>query len=177
MKPFSKRPYPSFVKTVQKNWGYILEKQIAQVWVGEFGAPDTPDVGDRYWPNLMRYLEEMDADVGYWAINPRKPRLNKQKHYSLVQDDWDTVLDDYRLRGHATADGAISRNGMVALRLFNTYSLKGTMYLCNASRSALSMTYMKVHGLAVAQPQQGQQPLSPYKRSHLGIKESFAENC
>lgn len=99
LQPYSKRPYPSFVRAMQKNWGYLLEEQIAPVWVGEFGAPDSPGEDDRYWPNLMRYLEEMDADFGYWAINPRKPHLNEQEHYSLIEDDWETVVDDYRLRG------------------------------------------------------------------------------
>ncbi|KAL9133153.1 MAG: hypothetical protein Q9175_005674 [Cornicularia normoerica] len=97
--PFSRRSYDSFSKEMRRNWAYLLEEQRAPVWVGEFGAPDSPKSGDaHYWKNLMRFLKEMDADFGFWAINPRKPHLNEQEHYSLVQDDWKTPVEDYRLR-------------------------------------------------------------------------------
>ena len=97
--PFSRRSYESFSKEMRKNWAYLLEEQRAPVWVGEFGAPDEPGEGDaHYWENLVRFLREMDADFGFWAINPRKPHLNEQEHYSLVKDDWKTPVEDYRLR-------------------------------------------------------------------------------
>ena len=97
--PFSKRSYAKFVHAMRKNWAYLLEEDIAPVWIGEFGAPNAPGEGDEhYWKNLLRYLEEMNADFGYWAINPRKPHLNEEESYSLVEDDWETVVEDYRLR-------------------------------------------------------------------------------
>ena len=96
---YSKRPYPSFVKALRENWGYLLEEDIAPVWVGEFGAPHSPSNGDaHYWKNLMRYIAVMDADFGYWALNPRKPKMNEKETYSLVEDDWETPILDYRLR-------------------------------------------------------------------------------
>lgn len=45
----------------------------------------------------MRYLKESDADFGYWALNPFKATLEKES-YSLLGDDWKTVIADYRLR-------------------------------------------------------------------------------
>ena len=45
----------------------------------------------------MRYLEAVDADFGYWAINPRKPHDNESETYSLAEDDWKTPILDYRL--------------------------------------------------------------------------------
>jgi endoglucanase len=97
---FSSRPYPSFVEEMQKNWGFIVEENIAPVWIGEMGAPGRPDKGDtHYWNNLIKYLDLMDADFGYWAINPRKPHRNEHEGYSLVKDDWMTVINDYRLQG------------------------------------------------------------------------------
>ena len=96
---YNNRTYPSFVQSMRKNWAYLLEENIAPVWVGEFGAPRNPDKGDlHYWKNLMQYLEDVDADFGYWAINPRKPHLNEEESYSLVQDDWLTPVEDYRMR-------------------------------------------------------------------------------
>lgn len=96
---FSKRAYPSFVRAMQANWAYLIEDDIAPVWIGEFGAPQHPGQGDaNYWGNLLRYLKEINADFGYWAINPRKPKDDKKETYSLVEDDWVTPVLDYRMR-------------------------------------------------------------------------------
>ncbi|KAI0818027.1 endoglucanase E1 [Xylaria sp. FL0064] len=96
---FAKRSYASFIQAMRKNWAYLVEGDVAPVWVGEFGAPRHPGEGDaNYWSNLLRYLKRIDADFGYWAINPRKPHDNVKEGYSLVEDDWVTPLLDYRMR-------------------------------------------------------------------------------
>ncbi|KAK6520741.1 hypothetical protein TWF506_000988 [Arthrobotrys conoides] len=96
--PYWSRDYASFAYDMYDNWGFLLEEDIAPVWVGEFGVPDVPNTGDvNYWTNLMNFLEEMDADWGYWAINPRKPKGNETETYALIQDDWITPKCDYRL--------------------------------------------------------------------------------
>jgi aryl-phospho-beta-D-glucosidase BglC (GH1 family) len=96
---YAKRPYASFVKSMRDNWAYLLEQDIAPVWIGEFGAPDKPSEGDaHYWRNLMRYLAAVDADFGYWALNPRKPKDNLKEAYSLIRDDWESPVLDYRMR-------------------------------------------------------------------------------
>jgi aryl-phospho-beta-D-glucosidase BglC (GH1 family) len=96
---YAKRTYPSFVQSMRKNWAYLVEGDIAPVWVGEFGAPAGPGQGDaNYWKNLMRYLKAIDADFGYWAINPRKPKDDEKESYSLVEDDWATPVLDYRMK-------------------------------------------------------------------------------
>ncbi|KAE9581131.1 Endoglucanase [Colletotrichum fructicola] len=96
---YSKRGYASFVKAMRKNWAYLVEGDQAPVWVGEFGAPHRPSIGDaNYWNNLLRYLKVIDADFGYWAVNPRKPHENTKETYSLVEDDWVTPVLDYRMK-------------------------------------------------------------------------------
>ncbi|PSS03637.1 endoglucanase E1 [Coniella lustricola] len=96
---FSKRPYPSFVRAMRQNWAYLVEENVTPVWIGEFGAPQHPGAGDaNYWGNLMQFLKAIDADFGYWAINPRKPKDNAREGYSLVEDDWVTPLLDYRMK-------------------------------------------------------------------------------
>jgi endoglucanase len=68
--PYHKRPYPSFAQDMEKNWGYLLRSNTAPVWVGEFGAPSNAAEGDlHYWNNLMKYLRDVDADFGYWALS------------------------------------------------------------------------------------------------------------
>ena len=96
---YAKRSYASFVQSMRDNWAYLVEGNLDPVWVGEFGAPHRPGEGDaNYWANLMRYLKALDADFGYWAINPRKPKNNEHESYRLVEDDWVTPVLDYRMR-------------------------------------------------------------------------------
>ena len=96
---YAKRTYPSFVASMRKNWAYLVEGDVAPVWIGEFGAPAHPGQGDaNYWKNLLRYLKAIDADFGYWAINPRKPKDDEKETYSLVEDDWATPVLDYRMK-------------------------------------------------------------------------------
>lgn len=96
---FAQRTYSSFAKTMHHNWAYLLEQDLAPVWVGELGAPDRPSKGDaRYWRHLWRFLKQVDADFGYWALNARKPKDNVTERYSLVGDDWTTPVLDYRLK-------------------------------------------------------------------------------
>ena len=100
LSPFKTRKYPGFVEEMRKNWAFLLDKDIAPVWVGEFGVGVSADKGDRhYWDNLMQYLAEVDADFGYWALNPRKPHDNEYESYSILGDDWKSeIRDDFRLK-------------------------------------------------------------------------------
>ena len=45
----------------------------------------------------MRYLRVTDADFGYWALNPCKPENHDNETYGLLADDWETVVEDWRL--------------------------------------------------------------------------------
>ncbi|KAL2008531.1 hypothetical protein VTN00DRAFT_6725 [Thermoascus crustaceus] len=98
--PYSRRTYESFATDMRKNWAYLLEEDRAPVWVGEVGTSDKPDEGDQnYWNHLVRFLKEVDASWGYWAINPRKPAANEWESYGLVGDGWDSqsIRWDYRM--------------------------------------------------------------------------------
>lgn len=96
---FAQRSYPSFAQTMRRNWAYLLDDDVAPVWVGELGAPHVPSRGDaHYWKNLWRFLKSVDADFGYWALNARKPKDNETEAYSLVADDWETPVLDYRMK-------------------------------------------------------------------------------
>ncbi|KAM0713519.1 hypothetical protein Q7P37_010481 [Cladosporium fusiforme] len=98
--PYHKRPYPSFAHDMDSNWAYLLRSNIAPVWVGEFGVPHSASEGDlHYWNHLMQFLRDVDADFGYWALNPRKPEKYDDETYGLLEKDWQTVVEDYRMQG------------------------------------------------------------------------------
>ena len=96
--PYSKRSYTSFARDMEQNWGYLLREDIAPVWVGEVGISSAGSTGDlNYWNHLVTYLHDVDADWGYWALNPRKPSQYGNETYGLLRDDWQTPIEDYRL--------------------------------------------------------------------------------
>ena len=97
--PYRKRAYPSFARDMEHNWAFLLVDNIAPVWVGEFGIQHAAsEGGHHYWDNIMHYLQQSDADFGYWALNPRKPEGYDNETYGLLADDWKTVIDDWRLQ-------------------------------------------------------------------------------
>lgn len=54
----------------RKSWGFLVEDEVAPVWVGEFGTfsgVDTP-----YWDYFMRYAQELDLDWAYWPLDGYK---------------------------------------------------------------------------------------------------------
>lgn len=98
--PFSGRSYDDFAAAMRENWAYLVEEDIAPVWVGEMGTSDQPGKGDlNYWTHLVRFLDETNSSWGYWALNPRKPEGNEWEHYGLVGDGWDeeSIRWDYRI--------------------------------------------------------------------------------
>lgn len=98
LRPYWGRDYGSFAADMHDNWAWMIEEDIAPVWIGEFGAPEEPNSGDlNYWQHLMVYLRAKDVDWGYWALNPRKPHNNAPEGYGLLKDDWKSVRWDYRL--------------------------------------------------------------------------------
>jgi aryl-phospho-beta-D-glucosidase BglC (GH1 family) len=98
LKPYSKASYEHFAQAMKRNWAYLLEEDIAPVWVGEFGTSDVPTKGDRnYWTHLIKFLRHLGVGFGYWAINPRKPLNNEYESYGMVDDAWQKVVWDYRL--------------------------------------------------------------------------------
>ncbi|GGJ56159.1 Ig-like domain-containing protein [Deinococcus roseus] len=81
---------PSFPATLEphwrKNWGYLVENNIAPVIAGEFGST-LQDPKDQVWlPALLKYLEKIGASWTYWSLNP-----NSGDTKGILLDDWTSV--------------------------------------------------------------------------------------
>ena len=71
-----------------RNWAWLLERNIAPVWVAEIGASQQPGQGEKhYWGNLMKYLETVDVDFECWTINPRKPHKNEKEFPKMASSN------------------------------------------------------------------------------------------
>lgn len=106
LETYRSRAYPSFAMDMERNWGFLLTGDIAPVWVGEFGAPHGADAGDHhYWDSLMKYLEETDADFGYWAINPRVSTSKVEVRSRLIQTTRNLRITIMRLMAFSLTTG------------------------------------------------------------------------
>lgn len=72
----------------QKGFGYIIEKDIAPVLVGEFGAKNvTPDTVEGRWiTQFAQYLKSTGTSWTFWAWNP-----NSGDTGGVLNDDWTTT--------------------------------------------------------------------------------------
>jgi aryl-phospho-beta-D-glucosidase BglC (GH1 family) len=84
--------------TSRRQWGYLAEPgkpYTAPVWLGEFGVSAS---ADRKWlTNLTDYLRENDFDWAYWALNGGPKAAGGDEPFGLLDDDWTTVRNDWRL--------------------------------------------------------------------------------
>ena len=84
---------------MRHNWLYLLEQDVAPVWVGELGSGRHPSVGGA--PVLA---EPVAAAQGggcrLWllALNPVKQYESTVETYGLVEGDWETPVLDYRMK-------------------------------------------------------------------------------
>jgi hypothetical protein len=86
----------------------------APVWLGEFGDSGGSDPG---WLNkLGATLGATDADWAYWPLNGGPKASGESEPFGLLEDDWTTVRNDWRLallrklqtatRGRVSAENA-----------------------------------------------------------------------
>ncbi len=83
-----------YVAANRKQWGYLLEGE-APVWMGEFG--DAADSDPAWLTRLAAYLTETDADWAYWPLNGGPKASGDSEPFGLLEDDWTTVRNDWRL--------------------------------------------------------------------------------
>jgi endoglucanase len=97
---------------MRDNGGYLLGRQIAPLWIGEFGN-DTRSLGSFglagggnadsavWWGNVEAWLTEHDVDWCWWALNPTQPKGTvpvARRHRSHWGDPepWGLLTPDWR---------------------------------------------------------------------------------
>ena len=87
---FMAADYPSNLPSVWDDaWGYLVDENIAPVWVGEFGTKYQTDADKKWLQALVGYLKERGFSFAYWSLNP-----NSGDTGGILQDDWMTVNQD-----------------------------------------------------------------------------------
>jgi endoglucanase len=88
--------YDAFKAGLQERWGYILERNLAPLYLSEFGTctkPPCDPLDPTYLDFITRYLRESDMDWAYWAVNGTESAGYSRTHgasetYGLLSDDW-----------------------------------------------------------------------------------------
>lgn len=80
--------YPSNLPGIwNRHWGFIAEREIAPVVVGELGAPETGyDVSGTWQRVFLSFLAEHHIGFIVWALNPTSTDTG-----SVFDGDWQTV--------------------------------------------------------------------------------------
>ena len=83
---FSAKNYPNNLTAIwERNWGYIATKNIAPVFVGEFGTKLETSSDKKWLAKLTSYIKTKRMGWAYWSFNP-----NSGDTGGLLKDDWYT---------------------------------------------------------------------------------------
>lgn len=83
---FHTKDYPNNLGRIwEKNWGFIVSKKIAPVFVGEFGTKLQSSSDKQWLAKLTRYMKAKGISWSYWSFNP-----NSGDTGGLLKDDWFT---------------------------------------------------------------------------------------
>jgi endoglucanase len=79
--------YPNNLPAVWHDaWGYLVESNIAPVWVGEFGTKLATDSDTKWLTAMAGYVKSQKLNFAYWCWNPDSGDTG-----GILQDDWTTV--------------------------------------------------------------------------------------
>ncbi len=93
----------AYASQMDKAAAHILARNVAPLWIGEFGADTRPtaDFGSSpWWRNLRAWLTRNDVDWCWWAVNPTQPKgtvpvtgqhrsdWGDPEWYGLLSPDW-----------------------------------------------------------------------------------------
>ena len=84
---FSDPSYPANLPAVwDPHWGYLVKRNIAPIWIGEFGTKNIT-LSDRQWfKALASYIQATGCSFAYWCWNP-----NSGDTGGILEDDWQTI--------------------------------------------------------------------------------------
>jgi hypothetical protein len=69
-------PRAAYLEHMERAGGYLLSRQIAPVWIGEFGSDTRSLAGFSgvWWNNVAAWVTTQDVDWCWWPLNPTQPK-------------------------------------------------------------------------------------------------------
>jgi hypothetical protein len=101
------QPRAAYFEQMHRAGGYLLNEQIAPLWIGEFGNDTRSLAGFSgvWWSNFEAWVTENDVDWCWWPLNPTQPRgtvpvtgqhrsrWGDPEPWGLLAADWRGVAD------------------------------------------------------------------------------------
>ena len=82
--------YPANLPAIwDAHWGYLLKRNIAPIWIGEFGTKDATVSDQEWFKALADYIQSTGCSFAFWCWNP-----NSGDTGGILQDDWKTIRQD-----------------------------------------------------------------------------------
>jgi aryl-phospho-beta-D-glucosidase BglC (GH1 family) len=142
---FSAANYPNNLPSVwDQYWGYLEKKDIAPVWLGEFGSKLQTTSDQQWYQQITTYLADTSAAPGgqgiswtWWSWNPDSGDTG-----GILQDDWQTVNQN-KAQGLLPLEFAMPPDGGAT-----TTVATFTVTLSAASNQPVTVTYSTADGTA-----------------------------
>jgi endoglucanase len=71
------------------DWGYLAKRNIAPLWLGEFGTANVTLSDQQWFHAIANYLLSSGISFSYWCWNPDSGDTG-----GILEDDWQTVHPD-----------------------------------------------------------------------------------
>jgi hypothetical protein len=103
----ARQPRFAYFDQMHRAGGYILTRDIAPLWIGEFGtdAGSLAGISGVWWNNFGAWLAEHDVDWCWWPLNPTQPKgtvpvtgrhrsdWGDPEPWGLLAPDWRSVAN------------------------------------------------------------------------------------
>jgi len=70
------QPRAAYLDQMERTGGYLLSRDLAPVWIGEFGSAtrSLDAFSGVWWNNFAAWVTDRDVDWCWWALNPTQPK-------------------------------------------------------------------------------------------------------
>jgi endoglucanase len=84
---FNAANYPANLPSVwNQYWGYLVQQNVAPVWIGEFGTADQTTSDQEWFSSIAAYISANQLSFTFWCWNP-----NSSDTGGILESDWQTV--------------------------------------------------------------------------------------
>jgi endoglucanase len=97
------QPRAAYLEQMERTGGYLLSRQLAPVWIGEFGSAtgSLAAFSGVWWNNFAAWATDRDVDWCWWALNPTQPKgtvpvTGRHRSHWGDPEPWGLLTPDWR---------------------------------------------------------------------------------
>jgi endoglucanase len=97
------QPRAAYLEQMERTGGFLLSRQLAPVWIGEFGSAtgSLAAFSGVWWNNFAAWVTDRDVDWCWWALNPTQPKgtvpvTGRHRSHWGDPEPWGLLTPDWR---------------------------------------------------------------------------------